>query len=169
MLPAVAILVVRRMETRSKMHTNMLSPSLALLPSLVLALLVTYSDYRLANCGYQASEMINKKYQKEQGTIFYDGHWGFQYYMDLDGAKPLIPDLKLSREDIIVFPENTPMMYGPDRKRFEMVDMITLRSLLYLTTLRISSGAGFYADIIGPLPYAFGRIEPERYAVWKPK
>jgi 4-amino-4-deoxy-L-arabinose transferase-like glycosyltransferase len=168
MLPAAAILVVRRMEIRSKIHTNVLSPSLALLPSMVLALLVTYSDYRLANCGYHASVMINRKYQKAERNIWYDGHWGFQYYMDIDGAKSLIPDLKLSREDIIVFPENTPMMYGPDRKKFEMLDMISLHSFPYLATLRISSGAGFYADIIGPLPYAFGKIEPERYAVWKP-
>ncbi len=169
MLPAAAILVARRLEIRSKTHTNILSPSLALLPSMVLALLVTYSDYRLANCGYQASEMINQKYQKEEKTVWYDGHWGFQYYMDIDGAKHLVPDLKLSPKDIIVFPENAPKIYSPDPKHFEQIESITLNSLPWLTTLCFSSAAGFYADIIGPLPYAFGQIEPEQYDVWKPK
>jgi 4-amino-4-deoxy-L-arabinose transferase-like glycosyltransferase len=169
MLPAAAILTARRLETRNKTHANILTPSLALLPSVVLALLVTYSDYRLANCGYQAAEMINQKYQKEERTIWYDGHWGFQYYMDLKGAKHLIPDLRPTTKDILVFPENAPKLYNADSRGAEHIETIDLNSLSWLTTLNIYSSAGFYADIIGPLPYAFGKIEPERYDIWKPK
>jgi hypothetical protein len=169
MLPAAAILTARRLETRNKTHANILTPSLALLPSIVLALLVAYSDYRLANCGCQAAEMINQKYQKEERTIWYDGHWGFQYYMDLEGAKHLIPDLRPTTKDILVFPENAPKLFNADSRGAEHIETIDLNSLSWLTTLNIYSAAGFYADIIGPLPYAFGRIAPERYDIWKPK
>jgi 4-amino-4-deoxy-L-arabinose transferase-like glycosyltransferase len=169
MLPASAILTARRIETRNKTHANILSPSLALLPSIVLALLVTYSDYRLANCGYQAAEMINKKYQKEERTIWYDGHWGFQYYMDLEGAKHLVPDLRPTTKDILVFPENAPKLFNVNSRGAEHIETIDLNSLSWLATLNIYSAAGFYADIIGPLPYAFGNIKPERYDIWKPK
>jgi hypothetical protein len=31
--------------------------------------------------------------------------------------------------------------------------------------MRGDVGAGFYASVFGPLPYAFGRIPAERYSV----
>lgn len=37
----------------------------------------------------------------------------------------------------------------------------------WLATMDPSVGAGFYASVWGPLPFAFGRAAPERYEVWE--
>jgi len=37
--------------------------------------------------------------------------------------------------------------------------------LPFLATLSPRLGAGFYVDEWGPLPFAFGRVPPERYVL----
>ena len=169
MLPAMGILVARRLEIRNRLQTVKLNPAWALIPSAVLALLVTYSDFRLANCGYKAAGLINRNYRGKSETLWYDGHWGFQYYMNNSGAKHLVPEAQLWATDIIIIPENTPGHYSLDPKKFAHLETMTLGSMAWLTTLHASSAAGFYSDITGPLPFAFGPVEPERYAVWRPR
>jgi hypothetical protein len=39
--------------------------------------------------------------------------------------------------------------------------------LPWLATMNLQVGAGFYADVFGPLPFAFGRVPPERFTVYK--
>jgi hypothetical protein len=36
----------------------------------------------------------------------------------------------------------------------------------FLATMNIPSGAGFYADVFGPLPFAFGNIASEEYLIY---
>ncbi|PYJ03280.1 MAG: hypothetical protein DME25_12650, partial [Verrucomicrobia bacterium] len=45
--------------------------------------------------------------------------------------------------------------------------MIELRVTHQLATLERFIGAGFHSDFLGPLPFALGRIAPERYYVFK--
>lgn len=44
--------------------------------------------------------------QREEPTIWYTGHWGFQYYAERLGMKPVIPEVSLlARGDWLVVPE----------------------------------------------------------------
>jgi 4-amino-4-deoxy-L-arabinose transferase-like glycosyltransferase len=170
MLPAVGILVARRLETQNRPRMRWWNPAWALIPSAVLALMVTVADYRLANCGREAADEISLKYGKINGVLWYDGHWGFQYYIDLHGAKSMAPDSEVRSADVMVIPENSPTRYPRLNPQLcDLVETISLGPISWLTTVSVPAGAGFYADAIAPLPYVFGPVEPERYLVWKRK
>ena len=87
MAPAAGILLVRRIEQRAlpfKRYSTLFWP---LVPAVFVALLVTWADYGLANSARSAVEKIYATYIKEQRPLWFQGHWGFQYYMELRGAK----------------------------------------------------------------------------------
>jgi hypothetical protein len=139
----------------------------ALIPGAILAILITCSDYSLAKCGREAAIMVNKKYGGNTDNIWYQGHWGFQYYMESLGMKHLFDGVKHNRGDIVIIPENTQRIMHPNPKKFIQLETFELSTFQWLTTLRKSSAAGFYGDVTGPLPFAFGSIPPERYIVWR--
>jgi 4-amino-4-deoxy-L-arabinose transferase-like glycosyltransferase len=167
LLPAAAILIVRRLEVKNKLNPVKMNPAWALIPAAALGVLVTWSDYSLARCGREAAIMIDKKYGGNTDHIWYQGHWGFQYYMDSSGKQSLFPEVRHHRGDIVIVPENAPLIMHPNPKRFIHQETIELSAFKWLTTLSRSSAAGFYGDAYGPLPYAFGFVQPERYFVWK--
>ena len=47
----------------------------------------------------------------------------------------------------------------------KVIDVIHV-PLPWLATMNMGVGAGFYADVFGPLPFAFGRVAPERFTVY---
>ena len=167
MLPAAAILIMRRREVKNGLNPVKMNPAWALIPAAILAILVTWSDYSLAKCGREAAIMITKKYGGSTENIWYQGHWGFQYYMESLGTRHLFPGVRFNRGDIVITPENASSIMRPNPNSFIHLETIELPTFRMLTTLRRSSAAGFYGDVIGPLPFAFGSIPPERYIVMK--
>ena len=166
LLPVAGILIVRRLEVNKRPQIK-LNPAWALIPAAILAILVTWSDYSLARCGREAALMI---YQKQKGlseTIWYDGYWGFRYYMESIGAKHVNPQMKCATGDIVIIPENLPRTSLANPKKLTKLENIEIPTFVYLSTLRRHSAAGFYGDMIGPLPFAFGFNLPERYFVWR--
>jgi len=94
--------------------------------------------------------------------------------MEERGAKPLylsrsIVDASsaspwaLAAGDLIVIP-GTNTNYTPIPK-----DWYTFRKFLYLpssgwlATMNMMTGAGFYSDEFGALPFAFGHVDPEQF------
>ena len=49
-----------------------------------------------------AAGELSQQYGKGSEALFFAGHWGFQYYMETSGGRPLQP--KLSDGDILVIP-----------------------------------------------------------------
>ena len=58
---------------------------------LVLAVLVAYGDFRWANTSRQAGEELTREYGASR-PMFFQGHWGFQYYAELAGARAFDPE-----------------------------------------------------------------------------
>ena len=46
-------------------------------------------------------------------------------------------------------------------------DAVELRTTSWLSTMNSGVGAGFYADVYGPLPFAAGSIQPEQFVVYE--
>jgi hypothetical protein len=42
-----------------------------------------------ADSAHEAAEIIYHKAQNENTNVWFQGHWGFQYYMQLHGAHPI--------------------------------------------------------------------------------
>src|SRR5207245_11167285 len=102
-------------------------------------------------------------------TVWFEGHWGFQYYMEQLGAKPL--DLRrpiLAPQDFLLVPNSSPDVSPPDPRTAHLIDSRTFLPNRYSSTLNCSLGAGFYASALGPLPFALGRPAPDYYFVFRP-
>jgi 4-amino-4-deoxy-L-arabinose transferase-like glycosyltransferase len=138
-----------------------------LIPLALLALLVARADFELAGSARSAAEQIRKQYSRDH--IFFEGHWGFQYYMESLNGKAInfenAGDIALG--DILVRPiNNTNVSNKPIPKEIASpLPELKFNAVRWLSTMNVSVGAGFYADLWGPLPYAFGAVPPERYMI----
>jgi 4-amino-4-deoxy-L-arabinose transferase-like glycosyltransferase len=171
--PAAGILLMRRADRNGNGINQLIKlwqTAWPLVPSAVLALFVCRADYTWANSARTAAADIQKKYENSGRTVWFEGHWGFQYYMQADGFRPLdYKNLKVAGNDIIIIP------YNNTNIRTFPKDVVNLDQVFQLDVCRTIStssqrlGAGFYADIWGPLPYVFGQVEPERYSAFTPR
>ncbi len=171
MAPAVAILVARRLDRRGvtpgRLHWKTALP-FAL--SIALSFCVAWGDFYLAEAQRRAAAKFRRDDLAHPGTYYYKGHWGFQYYMDQEGIAGWDPlGLRLLGGDRIVVSEN-----GPTVSEFNYDVARAWRDLRYntpaaswVTTMHPYVGAGFYAHLWGPLPYAFGDVPEEIYAVYE--
>jgi len=168
MVPAVAVLIMRRIESRAKQPSPArLHPSWALIPAAALALLVGYADFTSADSGRAAVAEIEKRHGRQMSSVWFQGHWGFQYYMELLGARPVDPKrTRHATGDLVVIPGNTTHTIPINPRFFVLQAEFEVRTLRYLATMNDVPGAGFYSNVKGPLPYAFGLVRPERYQIW---
>ncbi len=164
LIPAAAILLARRIDSITPPPRS-LWPAACILPlavSALLSLLLARADTKLAGAARDAASHIHA--QAGAGTFWFQGHWGFQYYMQQLGSQPLEEQQdRLTPGDVVAIPHNNTATFALkpelalERSTFE-IDLDQ-----QLTTMSVDQGAGFYASVWGPLPFAFGRVPPEVY------
>ncbi|OGW51539.1 MAG: hypothetical protein A2Y81_07885 [Nitrospirae bacterium RBG_13_43_8] len=169
MAPAAGILLMRRISQQSESsqpgsHRAAYWP---LIPAVLISLLVTWSDYTLANTARSAAFVIHNKYKSHDSTLWFQGHWGFQYYMESVGGKAF--DLKyseLTRGDIVIIPLQGTNLYPLHPDYAKLHQQIQFYPCRWLTTISHSTGSGFYSHFYGPLPFAAGSVPFEEYYVF---
>lgn len=166
--PAVAVLVTRRLNRRSPGGGPRRLP-LALLPAAGLALLVAWADYTMASAVRRNAERVAAAASGATGARWFQGHWGFQYYLQQHGWRPW--DFRnhppLAPGDLMAEPfNNTNVLEGllPPRA-CALWTSVESQPCRWLSTMNGATGAGFYASVIGPLPFALGPVPPERCRV----
>jgi hypothetical protein len=177
MAPAVMILLLRRFNASGASNGRTLW--WPLLPAALVSLLVTTADYKLANTARLASSYLQNRFGTEAGTVWFEGHWGFQYYMGQWRAKPA--DLEQWRAkpvdqnergivsgDLVIIPVNNTNISRTLPTTTGRPEQVNFPQFL-LATISPKTGAGFYSSIWGPLPWAFAPIPPERYLVFRVK
>ena len=168
MAPAVGILIARGLEQKGPLERKawMWGAAFCLILSAGLALLVARADYLLAVAVRKSAQEVCAQCQPADGTLWFQGHWGFQFYMEADGARPL--DIKhsfLKPGDNLALPANNTIL-RPNLSRMISRGTLFVSGPRLLATWSQSAGAGFYASIWGPLPFAFGPISPESVSVY---
>ena len=179
LVPAATILLMRRMDQRLGPWKQGQGWYVAwpLIPGAALALVVAWADYRLADASRTAAASVREIQQELQargwqGTAWFEGHWGFQYYMQQAGARIIDhqrSQLEFQRHDIMVWPVNNTNVREPQVSLRRVItpppEIVTCP---WLGTMNRSVGAGFYSAIgFGPLPFGFGSVPPEGYdIVW---
>ncbi len=170
MAPAFGILMMRRAERRMSpvpASAGRLHRTWPLAPALVLAFVVTFADFRLANTARDAASDIMDREKNAGGSVWFEGHWGFQYYMERLGGKPLdVNTTSLAAGDIVVIPFNNTSLYQLPDRSVPLSRTIEFSPFPFLTTMNYLAGAGFYADVWGPLPFVIGKAPPERYLIY---
>jgi 4-amino-4-deoxy-L-arabinose transferase-like glycosyltransferase len=169
MTPAVGILIARGWEQKRPLGTTAWTPGvvLALAASAILSLLVARSDAQVAQTARRSAQATFAKYSHGPGKLWFQGHWGYQYYMDALGAVAL--DLKqpaLQAGDFLAVPLHNCFIFLPKPDAASLVEVLTEPGPTWLTTWSPDVGAGFYS-FPGPLPFAFGRVPPDQVAVYR--
>jgi 4-amino-4-deoxy-L-arabinose transferase-like glycosyltransferase len=169
MVPAAGILIVRRMELGGKVrkYAGLKQLSAPLVGAAILSLAVTWGDTATADSARRAARLINGRYSTKTNNVWFQGHWGFQYYMELAGGRAI--DVNKSRfapNDIVVVPTNNTNLFAMPPEWSKLSSTIEVQSSGWITTMHTQLGAGFYADVWGPLPFAVGDVPPERYNIF---
>ena len=172
MAPAVGILLARHLEQKilAGRKTWTLGVIICFIAGAAFALLATRADFLLATAVRQSARQVCAKYGGKSRMLWFEGHWGFQYYMNTLGASAL--DLKHSAIDAgdnLALPVNNINIIPPDRQKVTILDTLTIPGPNLFATLSGTIGADFYASFLGPLPFAFGRVPPEKVFVVTPK
>ena len=165
LLPAAGILIARRVAWRQEGAKSWLR-MLPLAPSVLLALFVAASDFAWANSAREAADRVNAAWHRSDRQVWFQGHWGFQWYMQEYGYRPFdFKDPRVSRGDVIIIPTNNTNVRGVDRRFVSPLPEIAVATHGWLSTMSLDIGAGYYSHIDAPLPFAFGTVGPERYYV----
>lgn len=133
-----------------------------------LSLLCVHADSAQAETARVAATRVRELAAGRSGTVWFLGHWGFQYYMQAWGARPA-DALRLApvEGDLLAEALNNSHNFQLDvpADAVEVVERLALPVFPWLGTMRIELHAGFYSDQWGALPYGFGNAPPEQYDV----
>jgi hypothetical protein len=166
-IPA-GILVVRRLEQRRDAGVKF-SPVTLLAPGIAGALLAVWvaaADYSLALAPKVAARAVHSAYGNDTHRLWFQGHWGFQYYLEKYGASALdLQHLELTQGDYIAMPSDNSNVY-PLKEPVAELKTFAVPISGWLSTMNKETGAGFYASLWGPLPFALGATKPQIVTVF---
>jgi hypothetical protein len=167
-VPALAILAMRQLDARWGVPPpeRCWREAWPLIPVGVLSVLLCCADTWAANGMRATAESVADKYEvsTEQGTLWFRGHWGFQYYLQQRGGKPY-DWRRQQREDVIVVPEDNYSLTWVHFSEGKVLEVIEWPGFPWLATMNKAAGAGFYSESWGPLPFALGPTRLHRYRV----
>jgi 4-amino-4-deoxy-L-arabinose transferase-like glycosyltransferase len=167
-VPAAAILLVRRLEAArgaSLAGGRLLWP---LIPAAAITLSVVIADYQLANADRTAAEQIALKYKSASHQLWFEGH-AMQYYLEKLGGRPIdVQRSSLQPGDMIVIPESGTFFPLPPGS-VGWVDHVQFARFSWMNLMggTENGAAGFYGANWGPIPFAFGKLPPQPYCLVK--
>ncbi len=168
MVPAATILIVRRIDRYTTGSVGRLfSWKFLPLPFVgVLAVAVAWADKCWADTARVAAGKIHDQYSLQKDTVLFEGHWGFQYYMESYGFKAVDYACRLVPGTIVIMPAFNEIIVSPfPKEAFSKIVSFELVSCPYLATMRLEVSAGFYSGNGGILPFAVAPVSNECYYV----
>jgi 4-amino-4-deoxy-L-arabinose transferase-like glycosyltransferase len=141
-----------------------------ILPAALFSLLITIGDYKLASTARIAASQFQQRFRNESGTVWFEGHWGLQYYMQQWRARPLdLEQHRLVPGDVLIVPvNNTNVTRKPAAPKIASFEQMNYTQFFAITMSR-EIGAGFYSSKWGPLPWAVAAVPPEQYLIFRIK
>jgi hypothetical protein len=138
----------------------------ALIISGFIASWVASGDAAMANSAREAASRIHEMVRQQNGNVWFEGHWGFQYYMQSFGAQPLdILHPALRPGDLVVIPQDNVQPFPIQPGLVNSRNVLKIDMSQGITTHNWIVGAGFYSSLYGPLPFVIGPVPPEKYLV----
>jgi hypothetical protein len=165
--PVVAILLARRLAPRdAPARLDGVAQWWPHVAAGALALALGLADQQLARNTRDAAVQLASELKGRTPRLWFQGHWGFQYYAEQLGLVPLDYERSTLRPgELMVVPATNSKAVPLPGEAIEIIDKRSWPPFSGLTTWDRWLGAGFYSDRWGPLPYAFGVTTPEYYAI----
>jgi len=170
LVPAVAILLVRRLDA---IRGNFMAGGWGmwpLIPTAAITLSLVMADYRVADSARTAVKQIAAQYTPANHNLWFEGHWGFQYYLEKLGGQPLdVTRSLLQPGDVVVIPwNNANLMPLPPGSVGWVNDLhCSPGSWINLSVASANESGGFYSSVIAPVPFAVGKVAPHTYCIVK--
>jgi 4-amino-4-deoxy-L-arabinose transferase-like glycosyltransferase len=166
LIPPVAILLARRLEAREKASAG---AGILLVAGAALALLVARADYCFARSVRQSARQTLAQVDRSHQTLWFQGHWGYQYYMELAGATAVDMASPVVRAgDLLAVPWNNTNQRFPKSDFADRVSRFTVSKGNCLTVTDGGLGAGFYdARLERPLPFVFGEVPDDEVLIYR--
>ncbi|MGH9516793.1 MAG: ArnT family glycosyltransferase [Terriglobales bacterium] len=167
MLPAIGILLARRLEKRSANPIRQFNALVvvAFFACGIVSIWLARADTDAANSARTAAVLVHQK-TAGNNRVWFLGHSGFQYYMQKFGGRPYDwshPQTNAGDFLVIpyskVWPEDVTSQFPGARENIEL----PFRS--YASTSSPEIGAGFYHSYWSILPYGFGPVPSQKYAI----
>jgi hypothetical protein len=137
-----------------------------LAPAACLAVLVGYADYTQANVNPTVASYLSRNFDSSHNTLWYQGHWGFQYYMEAVGGKHTdTSGMDVTDGDFLVTPYYNTAAHNLNPSLARSYWVMEFQPLRWLTTWNPRVGAGYYADAWGPMPFVFADVPPEKFMI----
>jgi hypothetical protein len=137
------------------------------LPMLACSLLVAAADFEMALVNKNmASTVAGPSNRSDVGarTIWFEGHWGDQYYMQKWGAKPLdVRGSDVAANDILILPMNNADLTLPPPGRLALYKKISVPYRLPVSDMNKRTAAGYHSYYWGGLPFVFGPTPQEDF------
>lgn len=163
--PIAAILVVRGLKQKIFAAEKPVTFLWPLGISAAVSLLVAAVDFSLANSSRAAAQQLAAEYQPSTNKLWFQGHCGFQYYLEKSGALPVdFYRTVLAPGEIMIFPSNNSNLIAPDASDVDILAVSEFPICSWLSTVNATDGAGFYGAG-GFLPFVFGPVPVEKYFV----
>lgn len=168
MAPVAGIVVMRFLEnqTGKAWHPGFRQMAVPLSCAWLVSMAVTWADFRLAETARDAARVIAGTYGGSAKPLWFQGHWGFQYYMEKNGGAAY--DRKRSSinpGDIMVVPENNTNAFPEIMEQGSPLQVLGFTPSRFLTTMNYNAGAGYYTSSFGPLPFLVDKELDERYHI----
>jgi tetratricopeptide (TPR) repeat protein len=167
MAPAVGILLARRLDYVRSSSAARPWPweYVPLVFTGLLGLAATWADSCQGNAARLAAAEFNHRYAGQGHNVWFTGHWGFQYYMESYGFKPLGDTSAVAAGDVLILPASHDSLPAAFASWLSAAGTLEMPTCGLLATASPSVGAAFYAGLEGPLPFGFGVVPPESYRV----
>jgi len=167
-VPAAVMLVIRLIPQSRPETVRWLVPSAAIAGA-VLGLLILLGIRDLAEIQRHAVAELIEPRVKLGEHVWFAGHWGFQWYAELAGARPVtqLPPLPRRGDIVVVSKIDSPVfarLWTGPRK--------TLRHLSYTSgglgrIMDFRARAGFFSSPFGYLPWIWGPGRASLFEVWE--
>jgi hypothetical protein len=162
LVPFAAILIARQLDR--VMPSNRYVIAATTITALI-AIAVAAADYQAAGASRTAANRIAAKYSNNEHPIWFEGHWGFQYYMQRAGLSAIdFGQTTVRFQDLWITPVTNTVLLE-DRPPHRVLETIEIPLTIPVAVMRREYLAGFYAAYTGPLPYAFTPPPVETFVV----
>lgn len=168
LIPAAGILLARRLDMLGIYRLRPLrwKVAAALLFSGAISFWIAQADADLANSAKQMANTLADRTKGEAGRVWFQGHWGFQYYMQ----QRRIPEFdfgtsELGPGDLLVIYKSDQNTLAPPRRFVLSAEQVEIRLRQPVAIMYPDMKAGFYASVYGVLPFAFGAITSQRFEI----
>lgn len=169
-LPPIVILTVNGVSRWREANKRWMSRvwSMTILLTLAVSSVVAIADYRLASVYREFGRYVGSMYMARGARVWVDGFWGFRYYLEAKGARPL-RSREVAPGDIVVTSSMATLFPLPpeiDRKK-SVVEEVPYGDRFRVRSFNGEAHAGFYSDGWGLLPYSYSGSELDRLLIYR--